>query len=47
MEQEYENDFGRIEGTTLSNSSGLNRAFTIGMLTVVYRELFEAIAVRG
>jgi double-stranded uracil-DNA glycosylase len=31
----------------LPNSSGLNRAFTTGMLTVAYRELFEAVAVRG
>ena len=31
----------------LPNPSGLNRAFTIGMLTDAYRELFEAVAVGG
>ncbi len=31
----------------LPNPSGLNCAFTIGMLTDAYRELFEAIALRG
>jgi TDG/mug DNA glycosylase family protein len=31
----------------LPNSSGLNRAFTIGKLTDAYRELFEAAALRG
>ena len=30
----------------LPNPSGLNRAFTIGMLTDAYRELFEAVALR-
>jgi TDG/mug DNA glycosylase family protein len=29
------------------NPSGLNRAFSIGMLTDAYRELFEAVALRG
>jgi TDG/mug DNA glycosylase family protein len=31
----------------LPNPSGLNRAFTIGRLTDAYRELFEAVALRG
>jgi TDG/mug DNA glycosylase family protein len=31
----------------LPNPSGLNRAFTIGMLTDAYRELFKAAALRG
>jgi double-stranded uracil-DNA glycosylase len=31
----------------LPNPSGLNRAFSIGMLTDAYRELFEAVALRG
>ena len=31
----------------LPNPSGLNRAFTIGMLTDAYRELFEAVALCG
>ena len=31
----------------LPNPSGLNRAFTIGMLTDAYRELFETVALRG
>ena len=31
----------------LPNPSGLNRAFTIGMLTEAYRELFEAAAPHG
>ncbi len=31
----------------LPNPSGLNRAFTIGMLTKAYRELFEAVALRS
>jgi double-stranded uracil-DNA glycosylase len=31
----------------LPNPSGLNRAFTIGMLTDAYRELFEAVALRS
>jgi TDG/mug DNA glycosylase family protein len=31
----------------LPNPSGLNCAFTIGMLTYAYRELFEAVALRG
>ena len=31
----------------LPNPSGLNCAFTIGMLTDAYRELFEAVALRG
>jgi len=31
----------------LPNPSGLNRAFTIGKLTDAYRELFEAVALRG
>jgi TDG/mug DNA glycosylase family protein len=30
----------------LPNPSGLNRTFTIGMLTDAYRELFEAVALR-
>jgi hypothetical protein len=30
----------------LPNPSGLNCAFTIGMLTDAYRELFEVIAIR-
>ena len=31
----------------LPNPSGLNRAFTLGMLTDAYRELFEAVTVRS
>jgi double-stranded uracil-DNA glycosylase len=31
----------------LPNPSGLNRAFTIGMLTDAYRELFKAVALRS
>ena len=31
----------------LPNPSGLNCAFTIGMLTNAYRELFEAVAISG
>ncbi|MGA3131959.1 MAG: G/U mismatch-specific DNA glycosylase [Terracidiphilus sp.] len=31
----------------LPNPSGLNCAFTIGMLTGAYRELFEAVTLRG
>jgi double-stranded uracil-DNA glycosylase len=31
----------------LPNPSGLNRAFTIGMLTDAYRELFAAVALRS
>jgi TDG/mug DNA glycosylase family protein len=31
----------------LPNPSGLNCAFTIGKLTEAYRELFEAVALRG
>jgi TDG/mug DNA glycosylase family protein len=31
----------------LPNPSGLNRAFTVGMLTDAYRELFDAVALRG
>ena len=31
----------------LPNPSGLNRAFTVGMLTNTYRELFEAVGLRG
>ena len=31
----------------LPNPSGLNRAFTIGKLTNAYRELFDAVALRG
>jgi TDG/mug DNA glycosylase family protein len=31
----------------LPNPSGLNRAFTIGKLTDIYGELFEAVALRG
>jgi double-stranded uracil-DNA glycosylase len=31
----------------LPNPSGLNRAFTIGRLAEAYRELFEAVALRG
>jgi len=36
--------FGGSAVWVLPNPSGLNRAFTIGMLTVAYRELFEAAA---
>ena len=31
----------------LPNPSGLNRAFTIGKLTDTYREIFEAVTLRG
>jgi double-stranded uracil-DNA glycosylase len=31
----------------LPNPSGLNRAFTVGMLTDAYRELFETVALSG
>ena len=31
----------------LPNPSGLNCAFTIGMLTDAYRELFDAVAIRS
>ena len=36
--------FGGSVVWVLPNPSGLNRAFTIGMLTVAYRELFESVA---
>jgi TDG/mug DNA glycosylase family protein len=39
--------FGGSVVWVLPNPSGLNRAFTIGMLTEAYRELFEAVALRG
>lgn len=38
--------FGGSAVWVLPNPSGLNRAFTIGMLTDNYRELFEAAALR-
>lgn len=37
------NTFGGSAVWVLPNPSGLNRAFTIGMLTLAYRELFEAV----
>ena len=39
--------FGGSAVWVLPNPSGLNCAFTIGMLTDAYRELFEVIAIRG
>lgn len=39
--------FGESVVWVLPNPSGLNRAFTIDMLTVAYRELFEAVTLRG
>jgi len=39
--------FGGSVVWVLPNPSGLNRAFTIGKLTDAYRELSEAVAVRG
>jgi TDG/mug DNA glycosylase family protein len=39
--------FGGSAVWVLPNPSGLNCAFTIGMLTDSYRELFEAVAHRG
>jgi double-stranded uracil-DNA glycosylase len=39
--------FGGSAVWVLPNPSGLNRAFTISMLTDAYRELFEAVAFRG
>jgi len=39
--------FGGSAVWVLPNPSGLNCAFTIGMLTDAYRELFEAVAVGG
>jgi len=39
--------FGASAVWVLPNPSGLNCAFTIGMLTDAYRELFEALAVRS
>jgi double-stranded uracil-DNA glycosylase len=39
--------FGGSAVWVLPNPSGLNRAFTISMLTDAYRELFEAVALRA
>jgi TDG/mug DNA glycosylase family protein len=39
--------FGGSAVWVLPNPSGLNCAFTVGMLTDAYRELFEAVALRG
>ena len=39
--------FGGSAVWVLPNPSGLNCAFTIGMLTDAYRELFEAVGLRG
>ena len=39
--------FGGSAVWVLPNPSGLNCAFTIGMLTEAYRELFEGMALRG
>jgi double-stranded uracil-DNA glycosylase len=39
--------FGGSAVWVLPNPSGLNRAFTIAMLTVAYRELFESVALHS
>jgi TDG/mug DNA glycosylase family protein len=39
--------FGGSAVWVLPNPSGLNCAFTIDMLTDAYRELFEAMTLRG
>jgi TDG/mug DNA glycosylase family protein len=39
--------FGGSAVWVLPNPSGLNRAFTLGMLTDAYRELFEAVSARA
>jgi len=39
--------FGGSAVWVLPNPSGLNCAFTVGMLTDAYGELFEAVAIRG